>query len=68
MRGRLLMHGAHPETPISVVENASRPDQRIIPTTLLHLQDALVDVEGPAVLMFGLAPHNATFKTVKEAL
>jgi uroporphyrin-III C-methyltransferase/precorrin-2 dehydrogenase/sirohydrochlorin ferrochelatase len=68
MRGRLLMHGAHPETPISVVENASRPDQRIIPTTLLHLQDALVDVEGPAVLMFGLAPHNTTFKTVKEAL
>jgi uroporphyrin-III C-methyltransferase / precorrin-2 dehydrogenase / sirohydrochlorin ferrochelatase len=61
VQGRLLMHGADPTTPVSIVENASRPDQQIIPSRL----DALVaDLQraaltGPAVLMLGLTPARA---------
>lgn len=56
VRGRLLLHGAHPETPVTVVENASRPDQRIVATTLSHLPDALEadDIRGPAIIFLGI--------------
>ena len=59
VQGRLMMHGAAPATPVSVVENASRADQRVIGTTLSALPDAVADLAGPAVLMLGLAPHAA---------
>lgn len=59
LQGRLLMHGADAQTPVTIVENASRPDQRIVPATLLSLPDRLGGVTGPAVLMLGLAPHAA---------
>ncbi|MBR9843154.1 MAG: uroporphyrinogen-III C-methyltransferase [Rhodobacteraceae bacterium] len=68
LRGRLLMHGAEDATPVTIVENASRPDQRILPTTLLSLPDALDAVTGPAVLMLGLAPREAAAFALKEAL
>lgn len=60
-QGRLLMHGAMPSTPISVVENVSRPDQRILATTLSALPDDLSDaaLNGPALILFGLAPRAA---------
>ena len=29
IQGRLLMHGADPLTPVSIIENSSRPDQVI---------------------------------------
>ena len=41
LRGRLLMRGAAPSTPVTIVENASRQDKRIVATTLLGLPDAL---------------------------
>ena len=59
MQGRLLMHGAAPSTPVSVVVNASRPDQRVHAATLATLPEALADVSGPAVLLHGLAPRAA---------
>lgn len=68
MRGRLLMQGAAADTPVSIVENASRPDQRIIAATLLSLQDRLSDVSGPAVLMLGLTPRAAAQAPLREAL
>ena len=68
LRGRLLMHGAEDATPVTIVENASRPDQRILPTTLLSLPEALNAVTGPAVLMLGLAPREAAAIALKEAL
>ncbi len=37
LQGRLMMHGADPETPVTLVENASRPDQRVLGTTLARL-------------------------------
>jgi uroporphyrin-III C-methyltransferase / precorrin-2 dehydrogenase / sirohydrochlorin ferrochelatase len=59
LRGRLMMHGAAPDLPVTAVENASRPDQRIIPTTLARLPEALAAAApaGPVMLLFGLAPR-----------
>ncbi|WP_371154610.1 siroheme synthase CysG [Jannaschia sp. 2305UL9-9] len=59
MQGRLLMHGAAPSTPVTIVENASRPDQRTIAATLSTLPEAVADVTGPALLLHGLAPRAA---------
>ena len=61
IQGRLLMHGAAPGTPVTIVENASRPDQRIVAATLATLPAVLAeaDMTGPALLMYGLAPRDA---------
>ena len=61
IQGRLLMHGADPDTPVSVVENASRPDQRILHTRLADLEPALsrANLTGPALTLYGLAPRTA---------
>jgi uroporphyrin-III C-methyltransferase len=60
LQGRLLMHGASPETAITVVENATRPEARQIPCTLgqLAAQLAQADLQGPAILLLGLAPRS----------
>lgn len=60
-QGRLLMHGADPDTPVTVVENASRPDQRILHTRLADLEPDLTnaDLSGPALTLYGLAPRAA---------
>ena len=61
IQGRLLMHGADRQTPVTVIENASRPDQRILETTLDALPAALAaaDMKGPALTYYGLAPRPA---------
>lgn len=61
IQGRLLMHGAARGTPVTIVENASRPEQRIVEATLACLPQRLVDarITGPALLMYGLAPRHA---------
>ena len=58
LQGRLIMHGASADTPVTLVENASRPDQHILGTTLGGLTDA-VSVDGPALILLGLAPRAA---------
>lgn len=60
VQGRLLMHGADRATPVTLVENASRPDQRILSTTLAHLPADLArwQVDGPALTFIGLAPQQ----------
>lgn len=61
IQGRLLMHGADPATPVTVVENASRPDQRVLTTTLSRLEPTLSEagLTGPALTFLGLAPRAA---------
>lgn len=59
LQGRLMMHGATAETPVTLVENVSRPDQRIIAATLATLPDAAAGLQGPAVILYGLAPRRA---------
>lgn len=60
-QGRLLMHGADRSTPVTVVENASRPDQKVIATTLAQLPADLnaAALAGPALTLFGLSPRAA---------
>jgi uroporphyrin-III C-methyltransferase/precorrin-2 dehydrogenase/sirohydrochlorin ferrochelatase len=68
LRGRLMMHGASPNTPVTVVENASRADQKTVATTLLALPETLAEagVTGPAVLLYGMAPRQ-TAKAAQAA-
>lgn len=69
VQGRLMMHGAAAETPVTIVENASRADQRVVATTLATLPEALAHVSGPAVLLYGLAPRRVALalSNLKEA-
>jgi len=61
LQGRLLMHGATPQTPVTIVENASRPDQSVLESCLATLAADLdrADMTGPAILLYGLAPRAA---------
>lgn len=61
IRGRLLMYGAPDHTPVTIVENASRPDQKILSTTLMALPEMLTAarVDGPAILFLGMSPRAA---------
>jgi uroporphyrin-III C-methyltransferase/precorrin-2 dehydrogenase/sirohydrochlorin ferrochelatase len=61
IQGRLLMHGADPLTQVTVIENASRPEQRILATTLGELEPTLTQAKlsGPALVFLGLAPRAA---------
>ncbi|MFK7762810.1 MAG: siroheme synthase CysG [Roseobacter sp.] len=60
IQGRLLMHGANRHTAVTVVENASRPDERVLATTLDALPAALAaaDMTGPALTFYGLSPRE----------
>jgi uroporphyrin-III C-methyltransferase/precorrin-2 dehydrogenase/sirohydrochlorin ferrochelatase len=72
LRGRLLMHGAPGDTAVTAVENASRPGQRVIATTLIELPAALAAAEpdGPVIILYGLAPRAAALmlEDIREAL
>jgi uroporphyrin-III C-methyltransferase/precorrin-2 dehydrogenase/sirohydrochlorin ferrochelatase len=59
IQGRLMMHGAASDTPVTVVDNASRPEGRTIATTLGRLAADLeaAALSGPAVLLYGLTPR-----------
>lgn len=61
IQGRLLMHGADPAMPVTVVENASRPDARVLATTLARMEPAITEagLTGPALTFIGLAPRAA---------
>ncbi|CAM4114495.1 siroheme synthase CysG [Palleronia rufa] len=64
IQGRLMMHGADPMTPVTVVENASRPDERTLATTLSRLEPSLGDAgfDGPALVLLGLAPRTGVIR------
>ena len=77
VRGRLLMHGAAADTPVTAVENAGRPGSRVIATTLIDLPSALADAapadagtRGPVMILYGLAPRAAALMLddLREAL
>jgi len=61
VQGRLMMHGADGATPVTLVENVSRPDQRILSTRLDRLPADLAEagLQGPVITLFGLAPARA---------
>jgi len=61
IQGRLMLHGAEADRPVTVVENASRPNQIITFTTLQNLPDdiAAAGIKGPAILLIGYAERRA---------
>jgi uroporphyrin-III C-methyltransferase/precorrin-2 dehydrogenase/sirohydrochlorin ferrochelatase len=56
IRANLLAAGARPDTPVVVVENATRADERAVATTLADLTDCVdqLALRGPAVIFVGL--------------
>ncbi|MCB9958120.1 MAG: uroporphyrinogen-III C-methyltransferase [Rhodospirillaceae bacterium] len=61
LQGRLMIHGASADMPVTAVENAARATQKVVATSLGRLAEALADngVAGPAILFLGLAPRAA---------
>ncbi len=61
LQGRLMMHGADAATPVTLVENASRPNQRIVATTLTEMVGTLeaARMDGPCLILFGLEPRES---------
>jgi uroporphyrin-III C-methyltransferase / precorrin-2 dehydrogenase / sirohydrochlorin ferrochelatase len=55
LRERLIAHGRDPATPFAIVENGSRPEQRVITGTLGDLPDSArrFAVRSPAMLILG---------------
>ncbi|MEO1538019.1 MAG: siroheme synthase CysG [Pseudomonadota bacterium] len=72
LQGRLMMHGSDAATPVTLVENASRPEQRIVETTLGTLAADLdaAEMDGPCLILYGLAPRKAaeTLNTLTEEI
>ena len=50
---RLIAAGRAPSTPVLVVENASRPEERRVLTRLAELPKAAAGLDGPALLVIG---------------
>lgn len=55
IRDRLMQHGRSGRTPVAIVENGSRPEQRVLLTTLAELEDAGRDqqVRSPSLVIVG---------------
>jgi uroporphyrin-III C-methyltransferase/precorrin-2 dehydrogenase/sirohydrochlorin ferrochelatase len=51
----LLTHGREPATPVAIVENGTRPDQRVTLATLATLDDVARrgEIQSPALLIVG---------------
>lgn len=60
--GQLLAHGREATTPVAIVENGSRPDQRVTLATLAALDDVArrADIQSPALLIVGEVAALAT--------
>jgi len=65
IQGRLMLHGAEADRPVTVVENASRPNQLIVYTTLQNLPDDIgtAGIKGPAILLIGYSERRAKTET-----
>ncbi|MEB0232155.1 uroporphyrinogen-III C-methyltransferase [Undibacterium sp. 10I3] len=55
---RLLASGYQPDLPVVVIENCSRPNERILRLQLKELEDGLSDREGPVLVMIGEAMRS----------
>ena len=58
IQGRLLMHGAHGATPVTLVENVSCQDQRVLSCSLNDLANTAAALHGPAVILLGITPRT----------
>lgn len=55
VRAQLIAHGRAPDTPFALVENGSRPEQRVVTGTLADLPETAraFEVKSPALLILG---------------
>jgi uroporphyrin-III C-methyltransferase/precorrin-2 dehydrogenase/sirohydrochlorin ferrochelatase len=55
LQDRLLEYGRDPQTPFALIENGTRPEQRIITGTLANLPEKAMEyaVQSPALLIIG---------------
>jgi len=55
IRDQLVQHGRAPATPVAIVENGSRSNQRVVLATLAELEDAghAAAVKSPALVIVG---------------
>ncbi len=62
LQARLVEHGRAPSTPFALIENGSRPEQRVITGTLSNLAEraAFHAVRSPALLILGEVAALAT--------
>ncbi len=68
IQGRLLLHGAKSEYPVTIVENASRDNQKIVETTLGSLTQAIESkgIIGPAILLLGYEAMRVSNQAIRE--
>jgi len=61
VQGRLMLHGASPETPVTIIENASRPQEKRVSASLSDMceQISAHNIEGPAIIFIGLPARRA---------
>jgi uroporphyrin-III C-methyltransferase len=64
---RLTAAGRAPQTPVLLVENASRGDERRLLTTLSGLPEAAAALTGPAILIIGEVAALAEVEGVVDA-
>ncbi|MDH4165377.1 MAG: siroheme synthase CysG [Gammaproteobacteria bacterium] len=55
IRDQLVRHGRAPSTPVAIVENGSRPNQRVVLANLAELEDAgrAAAIKSPALVIVG---------------
>ncbi len=70
VQGRLLLHGASADTPVTVVENASRPEERIIEARLGEMSATIgsAGLSSPAIIFIGLKARAAKTATAEPAI
>ncbi|WP_416878010.1 siroheme synthase CysG [Litorimonas sp.] len=70
IQGRLLIHGASKDTPVTVVENATRPNQKVVSTQLSSMADDMAksQIKGPAVLMLGYSANKTEIPDIFKAV
>ena len=66
LAGQLLMHGLDAATSVTIAEHVSRPEMRVLTSTLGELPTALTDngISGPAVMFLGLAPADSVARAL----
>jgi uroporphyrin-III C-methyltransferase / precorrin-2 dehydrogenase / sirohydrochlorin ferrochelatase len=67
---QLLDAGADPATSVTVVENGTRPDERVLHTTVGNLWDTVTTagINGPALIYVGLTPAKAASSVTAEVV
>lgn len=69
VQGRLLMHGASPEMPVTLAESVGTPDRKNIFGTLGEISQLAKahKINGPVVIMLGLKPHAADAAIIPDS-